>query len=276
MDEVQRKAVAQWLVTKAVPMAPSRDPALDALWAMADAGTSHIGILWEPQPAPAEICEQTFPLARIIDHTALKPAATEGTIRTLCKEAIRFGFASVCVPPCYVPLASERLKGTAVAVCTVAGFPLGSSQHQIKAAESRQAVRDGAREVDMVLNVGLLKSGRLFDVERDIRAVVTACKAERARVVVKVIVECCLLSDEEKVIACVLARHAGADFVKTSTGFAGGGASVEDVGLMARVVGKRMGIKAAGGIRTRKQALALVAHGATRIGASASVAFLGD
>ena len=220
-------------------------------------------------------------LARLIDHTALKPDTTEARIRTLCEEARRYGFAAVCVNPCYVPLASELLQGSEVAVCTVVGFPLGANRTAIKAAEAEQAIRDGAAELDMVQNIGLLKSGRLREVLEDIRAVVEVARAARPpagrdRILVKVILETALLTDAEKETACRLALEAGADFVKTSTGFAGGGATVEDVALMRRVVGDRMGVKASGGIRTRAQAEALVAAGASRLGTSAGVALVQD
>ncbi|MDQ7039767.1 MAG: deoxyribose-phosphate aldolase [Rhodothermus sp.] len=218
-------------------------------------------------------------LARLIDHTALKPDTTEARIRTLCREALHYGFAAVCVNPCYVPLAASLLQGSNVAVCTVIGFPLGASRTAIKAAEAEQAIRDGAAELDMVLNIGFLKSKRHRDVRDDIRTVVdvahqAAPPPGRDRMLVKVILETALLTDAEKEIACRLALEAGADFVKTSTGFAGGGATVEDVALMRRIVGDRMGVKAAGGIRTRAQAEALIAAGANRLGTSAGVALV--
>ncbi len=217
-------------------------------------------------------------LAGMIDHTALKAETTEGDVRTLCKEARRFGFASVCVNPSYVSTAADALAGSEVAVCTVIGFPLGATTSQVKAFEAEQAIRQGATEVDMVINVGLIKSGRYDDAERDIRAVVEASRKiapEAGRdggVIVKVIIETALLTDEEKVIACVLAENAGADFVKTSTGFSTAGATAADVALMRRVVGSRLGVKASGGVRTRDDAEVMIRSGATRIGASASVA----
>ncbi|SHK92430.1 deoxyribose-phosphate aldolase [Rhodothermus profundi] len=218
-------------------------------------------------------------LARLIDHTALKPDTTDARIRALCDEARRYGFAAVCVNPCYVPLAADLLRDSSVAVCTVIGFPLGANRTATKAAEAAQAIQDGAAELDMVLNIGLLKSGRLQEVLEDIRAVVSIAHqapppAGRERVLVKVILETALLTDAEKETACRLALEAEADFVKTSTGFAGGGATVSDVKLMRRVVGSRMGVKAAGGIRTRAQAEALVAAGANRLGTSAGVALV--
>jgi deoxyribose-phosphate aldolase len=230
--------------------------------------------------APADLDDSGPWLAALIDHTALKPETTQDMVRELCAEAVRHGFASVCVAPCYASLAAELLGETAVAVCTVAGFPLGGTVAKSKVYEVRAAVRDGATEIDMVINVGMLKSGAYAFVEDDIRGVVeavhstpSAARPERPGLV-KVILETALLSEEEKVIACVLARAAGADFVKTSTGFSGGGATVADVALMRSVVGGSMGVKAAGGIRSFDDARAMVAHGASRIGASASVAIV--
>ncbi len=191
----------------------------------------------------------------------------------LCREAVQHGFASACVPPCYVALAATLLRNKGVQVCTVAGFPHGNSHSDVKVVEVARAVRDGATEVDMVLNVGMLKSGRLDAVESDIRA---AVKAARQSVVIKVILECALLTDEEKSVACLLAKNAGAGFVKTSTGFAKGGATLADVALMRSVVGEWLGVKAAGGVRTKAQAMSLIAQGATRIGTSASVAIVAE
>ncbi|MCI1859554.1 MAG: deoxyribose-phosphate aldolase [Sporolactobacillus sp.] len=206
-------------------------------------------------------------LANYIDHTNLKPDAAEEDIRRLIEEAKRYGFASVCIHPCWVRFAAERLNGTDVAVCTVIGFPLGAGTAATKAFESRDAVANGADEVDMVINIGALKSGRYDVVEKDIRAVVEAS----GQALVKVIIEACLLTDEEKVTACRLAVRAGADYVKTSTGFSTGGATTADVALMRRTVGQSIGVKAAGGIHTRRDAEAMIAAGATRIGASSGV-----
>jgi deoxyribose-phosphate aldolase len=208
-------------------------------------------------------------LAGMIDHTLLKPDASLSEIQKLCSEATKYNFASVCINPSFVPVCSQLLKGSDVRVCTVIGFPLGATSTASKAFETEQAIRDGAQEVDMVMNVGMLKSGEIEYVENDIFAVVSTAK--RYRVLSKVILETGFLTDEEKVKACVLARRAGADFVKTSTGFGKGGATVGDIALMRRVVGSAMGVKASGGVRTREDALAMVAHGADRIGASASV-----
>ncbi|MEM3341991.1 MAG: deoxyribose-phosphate aldolase [Thermoplasmata archaeon] len=208
-------------------------------------------------------------VASYIDHTLLKPDATEEDIRKLCTEAAQYKFASVCVNPAYVPLAAKILKGTGVKVCTVIGFPLGATTSTTKALETRDAIANGATEIDMVINVGALKSGRDDIVREDIEAVVNAA---RGQAIVKVILETALLTREEKIRACLLAKMAGADFVKTSTGFGPGGATVEDIKLMRETVGPEMGVKASGGIRDRKTAEAMIAAGATRIGASASVA----
>jgi deoxyribose-phosphate aldolase len=208
-------------------------------------------------------------VASFIDHTLLKPDASAKDIDTLCNEAAEFHFATVCVNPAWVALAARRLHGTGVGVCSVVGFPLGATTPDVKQYETRRAIFDGATEVDMVINVGALKSDDLHLVTRDIEAVTTPCR--EAGVVSKVIIEAALLTDEEKVTACILAKAAGADFVKTSTGFGPGGATVADVGLMRRVVGDQMGVKAAGGVRDLEQLKAMVAAGATRVGASAGV-----
>lgn len=208
-------------------------------------------------------------LARMIDHTLLKADATEADIRKLCAEAREHLFASVCVNPANVALCAELLAGSEVKVCTVVGFPLGATTPEVKAFETQQAIEDGATEIDTVLNIGALKSGQAERVQQDIRAVVEACPEG---VVTKVILETCLLTDDEKITACLLAQAVGADFVKTSTGFSIGGATVHDVALMRRTVGPDMGVKASGGIRDRATALAMIEAGATRLGASASIA----
>lgn len=208
-------------------------------------------------------------LASMIDHTLLKPEATELQIRQLCDEAKRYGFASVCVNPAYVKLCAELLKGSPVRVCTVVGFPLGATLPEVKAFEAQQAIAAGATEIDMVINIGALKSQDEDLVARDIAAVVRAAHAAGA--LVKVIIEAALLTDDEKMRACQLAQQAGADFVKTSTGFGPGGATPHDVALMRQTVGPEMGVKAAGGIRTLQDAQAVIEAGANRIGASASV-----
>jgi deoxyribose-phosphate aldolase len=208
-------------------------------------------------------------IARLIDHTLLKPEATCDDIGKLCGEARQYGFASVCVNPCWVRLAAGELAGSRVKVCSVVGFPLGATLPRIKAAEAQAAAEEGAQEIDMVINVGALRSGDHATVKSDIQAVVEA--SHRSGALVKVILETALLDDNQKAIACALARLAGADFVKTSTGFGPAGATVHDVALMRRVVGPEMGIKAAGGIRSFEDLEKMVQAGATRIGASASV-----
>jgi deoxyribose-phosphate aldolase len=213
-------------------------------------------------------------LARMIDHTLLKADAKEDQIRQLCAEARQFSFATVCINPAWVPLCAELLQGSPVKVCTVVGFPLGATLADVKAFESQQCIAGGATELDMVINIGALKSRRYAVVEEDITAVVGAAHPLGASV--KVIIEAAYLTDEEKVEACVLSKAAGADYVKTSTGFAPTGATVEDVALMRRVVGPEMGVKAAGGVRTADEAKAMIAAGATRVGASASVKIIGE
>jgi deoxyribose-phosphate aldolase len=210
-------------------------------------------------------------IARFIDHTLLKPDATPEAIKKLCAEAIKYNFASVCVNPTNVAQASELLRGSNVKVCTVVGFPLGATTTTTKVIETRDAIANGAEEIDMVINVGALKSGKDNLVLDDIKAVVDAAKG---KAIVKVILETALLSKEEKVKACLLAKMAGADFVKTSTGFGPGGATVEDIKIMRATVGPEMGVKASGGIRNIETALAMIKAGATRIGASASVAIV--
>ncbi|MDK1019938.1 MAG: deoxyribose-phosphate aldolase [Actinomycetota bacterium] len=211
-------------------------------------------------------------LAKFIDHTLLKPDATQDEIDVLCDEALEYGFASVCINPFWVKRSAGRLRGSDVRVCTVIGFPLGSMTSDMKAAETRRALRDGAREVDMVINIGALKSGQYDVVRKDIERVVDAAREVGA--LTKVILETALLTDEEKVIASSIAKRAKADFVKTSTGFGGGGATVFDVALMRETVGPDMGVKASGGVRTLEDAEDMIAAGATRIGASAGVQIL--
>lgn len=210
----------------------------------------------------------TKQIARMIDHTLLKADAVKSEIEALCKEAREYGFASVCVNPCWVKLCAELLKGSEVKVCTVIGFPLGAASPETKAFETRQAIADGAGEVDMVINIGALKDRDTGTVEHDIRAVTDAAAG---KALVKVIIENSLLTDEEKRLACELAVKAGADFVKTSTGFSGDGATVQDIKLMREAVGPDIGVKASGGVRDKESALAMIEAGATRIGASAGV-----
>lgn len=208
-------------------------------------------------------------LARMIDHTLLKPDATPDQIAQLCFEARKYQFASVCVNPSWVKLCAQLLAGSPVKVCTVIGFPLGATASEVKAFETAHAIEQGATEIDMVINIGALKARELELVAQDIRGVVKVAHERGA--LVKVILETSLLTDEEKTIACMLSKEAGADFVKTSTGFAGGGATVHDVALMRRVVGPEMGVKASGGVRTYEDAASMIKAGATRIGASAGV-----
>jgi deoxyribose-phosphate aldolase len=208
-------------------------------------------------------------IAKLIDHTLLKADATQDQIAQLCYEARKFGFAAVCVNPTHVKLCTQLLQGSQVHVCTVVGFPLGATPPEVKAYETQQAIDDGATEVDMVINIGALKSKDYALVERDIATVARACHAGGA--ILKVIIEAALLTDEEKVIACQLAKAAGAEYVKTSTGFGPGGATAHDVALMRSAVGPGLGVKAAGGIKNLADAKAMVAAGATRIGASAGV-----
>ena len=213
-------------------------------------------------------------LARLIDHTLLRPGATQQDIETLCREAVEYRFGAVCVNPAWVPLAAAMLKGSGVAVCAVVAFPLGATTADVKAYEARRAIANGAREIDGVMNIGALKSGNLDEFRRDIEAVTVSCR--EGGVLSKVIIEAALLTDDEKVSACVIAQAAGADFVKTSTGFGPGGATVADVALMRRVVGSGMGVKASGGIRDLTKTLEMVAAGATRIGTSAGVRIVRD
>ena len=209
-------------------------------------------------------------LNKYIDHTLLKPDASQEQIETLIEEAKKYDFASVCVNPTWVNFAAQSLKGTDVKVCTVIGFPLGANTPELKAFETSDAIRNGVNEIDMVINIGALKSQNFDLVEKDIRAVVEAAKGT----LVKVIIETCLLTDDEKVKACQIAQKVGADFVKTSTGFSTGGATVADVALMRKTVGPDMGVKASGGARSYEDALAFIEAGATRIGASSGVAIM--
>lgn len=210
-------------------------------------------------------------LNRMIDHTILKPEATEAAVQKIIDEAKEYNFFSVCINPCWVAFASEQLVDTDVAVCTVIGFPLGANTPEVKAYEAADAIKNGANEVDMVINIGALKSQQYDYVRQDIQGVVDAAKG---KALVKVIIETALLTDEEKVKACELAKEAGADFVKTSTGFSTGGAKVADIRLMRETVGPDMGVKASGGVHNAEEALAMIEAGATRIGASTGVAIV--
>ena len=233
----------------------------DRVRGVLDAGASRLG-LYAGEKVPSSV-------AGLIDHTLLKADASRQEIDKLCKEAREFGFATVCINPTWVPLAARLLRGSSTGVCTVVGFPLGATATDVKHYETRRVIYDGANEVDMVINVGALKSGDVGLVERDIAAVVSACKD--CGVLSKVIIEAALLTDQEKISACTLAKAAGADYVKTSTGFGPGGATIADVELMRRVVGPDIGVKAAGGVRDYEALKNLVSAGATRVGASAGV-----
>jgi deoxyribose-phosphate aldolase len=233
----------------------------DRLRGVLDAGATRVG-LHATGGAPAGV-------SGLIDHTLLKPDATRAQIEELCREAAQFKFATVCVNPTWVAACARLLAGSGVGVCSVVGFPLGATTADVKGYETRRAIYDGAREIDMVINVGALKSGDLRTVERDIEAVAQPCRESGA--LSKVIIEAALLTDEEKITACTIAKAAGADYVKTSTGFGPGGATAADVALMRRVVGADMGVKAAGGVRDLEGLQAMVAAGASRVGASAGV-----
>jgi deoxyribose-phosphate aldolase len=233
----------------------------DRLRGVLDAGATRVGV-HATGGAPAGV-------ASFIDHTLLKPDAKRSDIEELCREAMQFKFATVCINPTWVALAARLLAGSGVGVCSVVGFPLGATTSDVKGYETQRAIFDGAREIDMVINVGALKSGDLRCVERDIEAVVGPCRTSNT--LSKVIIEAALLTGDEKVTACTLAKAAGADYVKTSTGFGPGGATAADVALMRRIVGADMGVKAAGGVRDLEGMKAMIAAGASRVGASAGV-----
>jgi deoxyribose-phosphate aldolase len=233
----------------------------DRLRSVVDAGATRLGLHASGSA--------TLGVSGMIDHTLLKADATRDEIDKLCREAAEFKFATVCVNPTWVSFAASRLRGSGVGVCSVVGFPLGATTADVKNFETRRAIFDGAAEIDMVINVGALKSGDLRTVERDIEAVTDPCR--QYGVISKVIIEAALLTDEEKITACTLSKAAAADFVKTSTGFGPGGATAADVALMRRIVGAEMGVKAAGGVRDLEGLKAMVAAGASRVGASAGV-----
>jgi deoxyribose-phosphate aldolase len=257
------------MAAQARPAAPSScachsvlvDCCPDRLRGVLDAGATRLGMHASGGAAGG--------VSSMIDHTLLKPDATRAEIEKLCREAREFHFATVCVNPVWVAAAASLLRGSGVGVCSVVGFPLGATTADVKNYETRRAIFDGATEIDMVINIGALKSGDLRTVERDIEAVVDPC--HQCGALSKVIIEAALLTDEEKITACTLSKAAGADFVKTSTGFASGGATAADVALMRRIVGAEMGVKAAGGVRDLEGLKAMVAAGATRVGASAGV-----
>jgi deoxyribose-phosphate aldolase len=233
----------------------------------------------EIQKLAAEIAEDILArvgrpgnLAALIDHTILKPEATREQVRKACREALDYGFAAVCVNPCWVPLAASEVAGSGVKVATVAGFPLGAAMPEIKMHETEAALRCGAQEIDMVINIGALRSGEYDAVKAEIQSIVEIAHGRGA--LVKAIIEAAVLDDRQKAVACTLAKLAGADFVKTSTGFVPGGATVRDVALMRATVGEDMGVKAAGGIRSLEDLLSMVRAGANRIGTSAGVAIM--
>ena len=257
--------ISQVIAEKNLGTGSYRPFSYDAANDLLSFGASRIG-------AVAPTCPPKYELAKWIDHTLLKPDATQKDIESICADARDHGFASVCINPTWVPVAYKMLRGYESRVCTVIGFPLGATFPEAKATEAKLAVEQGADEIDMVINVGALKSGDYQLVEHDIRSVVRAS----GRRLVKVILETCLLTDEEKVQASAISKKAGANFVKTSTGFSTGGATVKDVALMRKVVGSEMGVKASGGVRTYEEACKMVEAGATRIGASASVAIVGN
>ena len=253
------------VVTRQVLAALAGEPAeqgLENAHQVVASGAARIGYCGNGAEVPKD-------LAEYIDHTLLRPDASEADIDRLCDEAVEYGFAAVCINPVWVPRAAGRLRGAGVTVASVIGFPLGANTPEIKAMEARRALRDGAREIDMVINIGALKSGDQDLVQRDIAGVSDACREVGA--LNKVIIEAAYLTDEEKVIACRLAQMGRADYVKTSTGFGPGGATVFDVALMREVVGDTMGVKAAGGIHTAEEVREMITAGATRIGASAGV-----
>lgn len=228
--------------------------------------TMNQGNTTQPQSSPSGISPAE--LAGYIDHTLLKPESIEPQFEQLCNEAVQYKFKSVCVNSSWVPFVAKKLRGTGVIICSVIGFPLGGMDTRSKAFEARSAIASGATELDMVINVGALKSGNLKLVEEDIRAIRRAC---RSTTKLKVILETGLLTETEKIVACEISKRAGADFVKTSTGFAGSGATVLDIALMRRIVGPDMGVKASGGIKTFAQAVALIHAGASRLGCGSSV-----
>jgi deoxyribose-phosphate aldolase len=272
-SEVMRKIQLSAAQTEVVPQGPScpetdcmncklcvsRNPS--GVQKILDGGASRVSSTIGIVNVPADV-------AFFIDHTLLKPDAVQSQFEQLCDEALQFQFYSVCVNSYWVPFCARRLRGKEVKVCSVVGFPLGAMDSRSKGFETRNAVDHGASEIDMVINIGALKSGDYDAVEKDVLSVLRAC---RSTTVMKVIIEACLLTDDEKVVACEICKRAGADFIKTSTGFSTGGATAEDIALIRRVVGPKMGIKAAGGVRSFDDARLMIQSGATRIGASASV-----
>jgi deoxyribose-phosphate aldolase len=276
IDKITSEVMRKLNVTECTPVSPASEVVcppdctgcylcvtnnLSGVKTILNGGASRVSSTIGVVNVPADV-------AQYIDHTLLKPDATQDQFEQLCDEAVEYSFYSVCVNSYWVPFCAKRLRGKNVEVCSVIGFPLGAMDSRSKGFETRNAIENGASEIDMVINIGALKSGNLDAVEKDIRAVRRAC---RATTLLKVIIETCLLTDDEKVLACEISKQAGADYVKTSTGFAEGGATAHDIALMKRVVGSSLGVKASGGVRTFEDAKLMIESGATRIGASASV-----
>jgi deoxyribose-phosphate aldolase len=251
-------------LVKKVVQEMNASPQNDTLQHIVQAGASRVGT----QLGGGAV---ETPLNEMIDHTLLKAESTQDDILKICEEAQKYRFCSVCINPFWVPLAARELRGSSVKVCTVIGFPLGANSTETKMREARLAITHGAQELDMVLNIGALRSKQYQVVEDDIRAVV---QSARSGILVKVILETCYLTDEEKILACEIAKRAGADFVKTSTGFGSGGAKASDIALMRMIVGPEMGVKASGGIRDLQIAETMIRAGANRLGASASVSIV--
>ena len=276
IDKITSEVMSKLNITECTPVSPASEAVcphdctgcylcvtnnLSGVKTILNGGASRVSSTIGIVNVPADV-------AQYIDHTLLKPDATQDQFEQLCDEAVEYSFYSVCVNSYWVPFCAKRLRGKNVAVCSVIGFPLGAMDSRSKGFETRNAIENGASEIDMVINIGALKSGNLDAVEKDIRAVRRAC---RATTLLKVIIETCLLTDDEKVLACEISKQAGADYVKTSTGLAEGGATAHDIALMKRVVGSSLGVKASGGVRTFEDAKLMIESGATRIGASASV-----
>jgi len=261
IEKIVAEVVAR-MGTKTAATAPGAALQSGASSAATVPGGIQVAVL--PSLAPTDV-------AKYIDHTMLRPEAVTAAFDKLCQEALTYKFFGVCVNSCRIAYVARKLQGSGVKVCSVVGFPLGAMTSRAKAFETREALSDGASEIDMVINIGMLKSGDYHGVEEDIRSV---RRATRANTILKVIIETALLTQDEKVMACELSKKAGADFVKTCTGFSGGGATVEDIALMRRVVGRDMGVKASGGVRTYKGAMALIGAGANRIGCVSSVAIV--
>lgn len=277
VEKLIDKVVDEMLKQDCTPVPGLKTPKCNWCWVCPECRTQVVEEIVENGAARVAAGPNLGPikneLAKQIDHTLLKAEATQDQIEKLCKEAVQYGFASVCINPVWVRLCRDLVRGSGVLVCTVVGFPLGATTTETKAIETQKAIEQGADEIDMVINIGKLKSGDYDFVKKDIQAVVQAA-GKRGHV--KVILETCYLTDEEKIKASILSQQAGAAFVKTSTGFGKQGATLADVALMRKVVGPRLGVKAAGGIRDYEGAAQMIEAGATRIGASASIAMIGQ